>query len=151
MAVVDVTGDGIDELFIGHYYTREAPDTNMSHLAYYIMGTEPPHPVINGTDWVYGHLTDMRIIDLSEPFVEPQNCLEVWQKGYGMPTDLNANCYIEWSDFSMFAFQWLSTDCQATADFDGNCLVDWGDFSIFAGTWLDCNDPTNMPPCIANW
>ena len=51
--------------------------------------------------------------------------------------------------------QWLASNCGNPADFDNSCcsggLVDWGDFSIFAGTWLDCNDPENMPPCIANW
>ncbi len=75
--------------------------------------------------------------------------------GYGMQTDLDKTCKIDWGDFSVFASHWLATDCGNPADFDNSCCsggkVDWGDFSIFAGTWLDCNDPENMPPCIANW
>ncbi len=153
LAAADVDGDGIDEAYIGHYYDRDAP-ANMSHLMYYDFSDgngNHPLPDIDGWDYVYGHLTDMRIIDLPETPAEPNNCLGVWQKGYGMPTDLNSDCYVEWSDFSIFALQWLSEDCGATADFDGNCVVDWGDFAIFAASWLDCNDPQNIPPCLPNW
>ncbi len=85
----------------------------------------------------------------------PATCDEVWQQGYGLAVDLDQNCRVYWSDFSIFASQWLATDCGNPADFDNSCCsggkVDWGDFSIFAGTWLDCNDPENIPPCIANW
>ena len=81
----------------------------------------------------------------------PKTCYEAQQVGYGMQTDLNPDCYINWSDFSVFAGHWLFDQCGAAADFDGSCLVDWGDFSIFASTWLDCNDPQNVPPCTASW
>ena len=97
-----------------------------------------------------GRIVDVKIIDLDDALV-PSTCAEVWSMGYGMQTDLDQSCLVDWGDFSVFASNWLATNCGNPADFDGTCLVDWGDFSIFAGTWLDCNDPTNMPSCIANW
>ena len=81
----------------------------------------------------------------------PTTCSEVFDAGYGMQTDLNADCQINWGDFAVFADQWLDDQCGTPADFDGSCLVDWADFAIFAPTWLDCNDPQNIPPCTPNW
>ncbi len=110
----------------------------------------------------------------------PTTCAEVWSMGYGLQTDLDQSCYVNWGDFSLFASQWLwcndplnpeqcsdyynwidpiPANCEEVqeygyrlaADFNQDCYVDWRDFSMFAGTWLDCNDPANIPPCIANW
>ena len=78
--------------------------------------------------------------------------------GYGMPTDLDHSCKVDWGDFMLMIdpWAWLPSDCCGNpADFDNSCCfggtVDWGDFSIFAGTWLDCNDPEKLPPCVPNW
>ena len=81
---------------------------------------------------------------------EPTTCQEVWQQGYGMAVDLDRNCRVDWGDFAVFAGDWLGVGC-VVADFNDDCSVDWGDFAVFAASWLACNDPQNMPPCIATW
>ena len=45
----------------------------------------------------------------------PQTCQEVWDKGYGLPADLNKDCY-----------------------------VDLMDVAALAGKWMDCVDPENL-------
>ena len=109
--------------------------------------------------------------------LEPTTCAEVWSMGYGMQTDLDQSCKIDWGDFSVFASQWLwcndplnpgqcsdyyywidpiPADCEEVqeygyrlpADFNQDCYVNWKDFSHFASMWLDCNDPEGLPPCI---
>ena len=51
----------------------------------------------------------------------PDYCEDVWLLGYGMPTDLNQDCYVNWQDFL-----------------------------LFAGDWLRCNDPTDLN-CETTW
>jgi len=56
--------------------------------------------------------------------------------------DLNGDCRVDWSDFSLFAGHWLDVDCTAPdfcggADLDQSGQVDWQDFSIFASHWLE--------------
>lgn len=36
------------------------------------------------------------------------------------------------------------------ADMDKDCVVDWTDFSVFAAQWQMCNDPVD-PSCTPNW
>ncbi len=60
--------------------------------------------------------------------------------------DLTYNCRTDWTDFSVFASQWVKTNCNETgwcggADMDHSTIVDWSDFSIFADDWLACTAP----------
>ena len=72
-----------------------------------------------------------------------------------LAADLDADCYVNWGDFSVFASYWLQDNCQAPdfcggADMDQSSLVDWGDFSMFASQWLWCSDPAE-PNCDQYW
>jgi len=48
----------------------------------------------------------------------PDNCSQAVAEGYGLATDLNADCYVNWADFSIFAADWLrcmdpeNVDCE---------------------------------------
>jgi len=50
--------------------------------------------------------------------------------------DLNGDGIVDWSDFSLFAAQWLQTGAGLAADFNGDQVVDWSDFTVFATQWL---------------
>ena len=60
--------------------------------------------------------------------------------------DLDSNCHVNWSDFSIFAAHWLDSGCIAPtwcggADLNQGGEVSWGDFAIFAAHWLECTAP----------
>jgi len=58
------------------------------------------------------------IDELRLRIVPPADCSDVWQKGLGLPSDLNHDCYVNLIDFSILADQWLTCydpnnpDCQ---------------------------------------
>ena len=147
MELHDFDGDAIDEIIVGRMDTDGQNSTVMIYDASGALLDESASQT--------GYFTGLGTIPIPAPPDAPTTCTEVWSMGYGMQTDLDQSCKIDWGDFSVFASNWLATDCGNPADFDNSACsggkVDWGDFSIFASTWLDCNDPTNMPPCIANW
>ncbi len=145
LLIDDLDNDGIDEIIVGYLHA----DGQNSTIRVY----DASASLLDESNSQAGYFTGLAITQIPLPAgpVEPTTCAEVWSMGYGMQTDLDKTCKVDWGDFSVFASNWLATDCGNPADFDGTCLVDWGDFSVFASTWLDCNDPTNMPPCIANW
>lgn len=49
--------------------------------------------------------------------VEPTTCQQMISLGQQLAADLNADCYVEWADFGIFASQWQ--ECNNPAD--GNC------------------------------
>ncbi len=138
----DLNGDGYDDMVVGHISKgarRFDTDPDLLETGIRVFQWDPTlyhgpaYPLGNyynrygdASDMTLtnGRIVDVKIIDLDDAIVvlDPTTCTEVWSMGYGLQTDL-----------------------------DQSCKVDWGDFSVFASTWLDCNDPTNMPPCIANW
>jgi len=86
---------------------------------------------------------------------EPTTCAEAISQGYGIASDLDDDCYVNWSDFSVFASHWLETDCADPdwcngADLDQDTFVNWSDFSVFAQDWLRCVDPQD-PNCEHPW
>lgn len=86
----------------------------------------------------------------------PANCAEVQAFGYGLLSDLNGDCSVDYKDLYIISDKWLNTDCAADnycegADFpptDGT--VNFVDFSTFALQWMQCNDPLNTN-CTPNW
>jgi len=82
-----------------------------------------------------------------------QNCPEVHAGGYGLPSDLDGDCYVGYLDVYVLADYWLQTcadDCEG-ADFEpADGTVNFLDFSDFVVQWLWCNDPQN-PNCVHNW
>ncbi|MFH1614069.1 MAG: DUF6259 domain-containing protein [Planctomycetota bacterium] len=82
----------------------------------------------------------------------PQNCVEVWQQGFGMATDVNHDCNINLSDFSAIAQGWLTCDEEGLeSDFDQDNCINFGDLKLFVDDWLICNDPEGGELCGANW
>ncbi|MBN1392701.1 MAG: glycoside hydrolase family 88 protein [Sedimentisphaerales bacterium] len=75
-----------------------------------------------------------------------QTCAELQAGGYGLASDLNGDCYVNYEDLEVIANYWLSTctepsNCEG-ADFEpADGIVDLYDFSDFAIQWLECNDP----------
>jgi hypothetical protein len=84
-----------------------------------------------------------------------QNCQQVQAGGKRLPSDLDGNCYVDYSDLATMAFYWLHTDCAGLgncekSDFEPDGSVDFGDFSTFGLQWMSCNDPCD-PGCTPNW
>lgn len=48
----------------------------------------------------------------------PENCVELWQAGRGLLSDIDQNCYVDILDFAKFAEEWL----QCNDPTDSNCL-----------------------------
>ncbi len=65
--------------------------------------------------------------------------------------DLSGDCYVELTDFSLFAAQWYRADCDfipgwcGGADMNKDGSVDLEDFASFSLGWLSCTDPN--PSC----
>jgi hypothetical protein len=81
---------------------------------------------------------------------------QVWAAGFGLKSDLNSDCYVDYKDVDVIAGYWLnancgdSNDCQG-ADFEPtNGTVDFADFSKFAIQWMLCNDPRG-DNCVVDW
>ncbi len=85
----------------------------------------------------------------------PENCAEVHAAGFGLASDVNSDCYVNYKDLELIADCWLITDrvefseCQG-ADLDMLGDINLIDFAMFAEQWLQCNDPED-PCCTPNW
>jgi O-glycosyl hydrolase len=85
-----------------------------------------------------------------------ETCDDVQDANYGLLSDLNGDCYVNYIDLKIISDHWLDTDCTEPencggADFaptDG--VVDLFDFSDFAMQWLWCNNPEDTG-CVNNW
>jgi arabinogalactan endo-1,4-beta-galactosidase len=83
-------------------------------------------------------------------------CAEVQAEGYGLISDLDGDCYVNYLDLEHISYYWLETDCGSFGNCEGadfeptDGAVDFYDFSDFASLWLECNDPEN-PDCTPNW
>jgi hypothetical protein len=84
------------------------------------------------------------------------DCGEVQAANYGLLSDLNGDCYVDYKDLDIIQDCWLNTDCTEPgncrcADFEpADGTVDLFDFSDFAKQWLWCNDPEDAD-CTPNW
>lgn len=83
------------------------------------------------------------------------DCNAVLNADYGLLSDLNGDCYVNYKDLKIIADHWLSTNCAPDncggADFaptDGT--VDFFDYGDFAQQWLLCNNPEDAN-CTPNW
>jgi hypothetical protein len=110
---------------------------------------------------------------------EPNSCEEVKLYGWGINSDINSDCYVNFSDYAIPISQWHkcndpnNPDCGHTglpnpnqpssschgiwqsgfgmeADLNHDCYVDIKDLVVFAGDWLRCNNP-NDSYCEVNW
>ncbi len=85
-----------------------------------------------------------------------QTCAEVQAAGYGLASDFDNDCDVDYYDFDTIAYYWLDTDCASNNDCDGadfeptDGTVDFLDYGDFAGQWQQCNRP-NDPNCTPNW
>ncbi len=85
------------------------------------------------------------------------NCGGVLAAGYGLTSDIDGDCYVNFKDFATIADYWLSSDCfWLNNNCDGsdfkpmNSEVDLSDLGTFVQQWLWCNNP-NDPGCVHNW
>jgi hypothetical protein len=86
-----------------------------------------------------------------------QNCADVQNNGFGLNSDLNGDCYIDYYDLKIIADNWLRNDCSGSNNWCGwadwpsmNGSVDFIDFNNFAPQWMTCNSPLD-PKCTHNW
>jgi glucuronoarabinoxylan endo-1,4-beta-xylanase len=84
------------------------------------------------------------------------NCANVLAAGYGLTSDIHADCYVNYKDLKIITDYWLNTECALYDDCEGadfeptDGVVDLVDLSTFAEQWLWCNAPEDFG-CTANW
>ncbi len=100
-------------------WTDSFPDNEYLSRGIYI------HAVIrDGVSDLEGHATSNGSLA-----VPPQDCGEVWERGYGITEDLNADCHVDLKDLALVAADWLEENLQpAVQQWDYNA-----DFSITNG------------------
>lgn len=74
-----------------------------------------------------------------------ETCADVWEHGYGIDSDFNQDCRVNFPDYAIFANLWMGY----TELGDPN-YVDWSDLAEIANDWLRCNDP-NDRNCERTW
>jgi glucuronoarabinoxylan endo-1,4-beta-xylanase len=84
-----------------------------------------------------------------------QSCADVLAGGYGLLSDLDGDCYVNYVDLEIITYYWLDTNCSASgdcegADFEPDGDVDLADFSTFGLEWMLCNNPQDES-CTPNW
>jgi hypothetical protein len=85
-----------------------------------------------------------------------QDCGDVQDADYGLLSDINGDCYVNYIDLKIITDNWLRTDCTGPGNCEGadfeptDGYVDLADYSTFAEQWLLCNDPTDVS-CTPNW
>ncbi len=86
--------------------------------------------------------------------IEPSDCDEVFQLGYGLASDISGDCYVDYYDLEIIANHWLEDDCGTVdcegSDFEPDGNVDFVDFALFGPEWQQCNKPGETG-CIENW
>jgi hypothetical protein len=112
--------------------------------------------------------------------IEPNTCEEAAYYGWGLPSDLNRDCRVDFNDYVVLAGDWgqcndpNNTACDFTAfsalgylpsschgiwqsgfginaDLNQDCHVDLLDSVVFAEEWLKCNDPQNSVCADVSW
>jgi hypothetical protein len=85
-----------------------------------------------------------------------QDCSQVQAGHFGLKSDLNGDCHVDYKDLNVISYYWLNTECAnynncGGADFEPtNGTVDFADFSNFAVQWMQCNNPQDAG-CVPNW
>jgi hypothetical protein len=102
-----------------------------------------------------GYRGDIAIDDIQVMGINFQSCQDVWDGGWGLLADINANCYVDLQDLEVIAQYWLSTDCVepedcGKANLNSDSEINFLDYSKFAVDWLQCNKPQDAN-CIYDW
>jgi hypothetical protein len=99
-------------------------------------------------------ITTIHLTGTSSPVLP--DCTAVQTAGYGLTSDIDGDCYVNFKDFAIIADYWLS-DCSWLNNYcDGADLkpmdgdVDFSDLGTFVQQWLWCNNPDD-PGCEHNW
>ncbi|MBN1392263.1 MAG: endo-1,4-beta-xylanase [Sedimentisphaerales bacterium] len=140
-----------------NYSFIEGNDQTMGGTATGVTG----HKSATGTSetpsatWSGSSINRQMIIGFVVKGMEFADCGDVINGGFGLLSDLNGDCYVNYEDLEVIANYWLSactepTNCEG-ADFEpADGIVDLYDYSDFAMQWLECNDPED-PNCTPNW
>ncbi|MFA5292718.1 MAG: hypothetical protein WC496_06750 [Phycisphaerae bacterium] len=116
---------------------------------------------IDGTGkivWAVYETTTNQIshINYPEMAVTGKTCQDIQTGGYGLISDINGDCYVDFEDVGIIASYWLHNDCAVLNDCQGadfaptDGTVNFVDFSDFAVDWMQCNNPQD-PNCTPTW
>ncbi|MHC4616245.1 MAG: hypothetical protein ACYTEQ_00690 [Planctomycetota bacterium] len=107
-------------------------------------------------DWLVPQITFdtclMRVGDVDSGVSDTSDAVfTIFECQKTLAVDLNADCYVDWSDLRVIGDMWLAGDCCdpnwcGGADLNEDEDVDLVDFSAFAELWLDCGNPYD-PVC----
>ncbi len=94
------------------------------------------------------------ILQLTD-MTDPATCQDVRDFGYRLVSDLNGNCYTDFSDLVVLGRQWLSSTPEAippdySPDIVSDNQVTILDLIEFSNQWLMCNNPQEIE-CTENW
>jgi hypothetical protein len=118
--------------------------------------------VINGTPYFYvvtavdTNNNESAYSNEASAAPDYQTCQNVQDANYGLLSDLNGDCYVDFRDVDIIACYWLHTDCAVLNDCEGadfaptDGTVNFVDFSDFAVDWTRCNNPQDSN-CTPNW
>jgi hypothetical protein len=86
----------------------------------------------------------------------PLTCGQIQAAGFGLLSDLNNDCRVDYQDLKILSDYWLNTECGSSNNCSGadfaptNGTVDFLDLNTFAKQWMQCNDPEDAN-CTHNW
>ena len=94
-------------------------DSHTADMSWHELGG-PLVPLLTGYELNPGSISSIRLenkkvaaqfddIQIGPYSTDPQTCQQVWDKGYGLPSDLNEDCHVDLADLAAFAAKWL--DC----------------------------------------
>ena len=78
----------------------------------------------------------------------PEDCPDVIAMGYALGGDINGDCVVDMTDFTMIATEWLTE--ADNGDLNHDSQVNLNDFRILQAAWNQCNMPGNAN-CVVNW
>lgn len=90
---------------------------------------------------------------VTAPAPEPNYCGDLGT--VSLDGDVSANCYVDLTDYTLFALEWQKTDCNEPgwcngADIDHTKDVGYPDLELFVEQWLWCTDPVDAN-CDVYW
>jgi glucuronoarabinoxylan endo-1,4-beta-xylanase len=152
IVIINISGSSVSLTLTLNGFLPGSSEVYQSTSALYWSDISPFDPSMSLPAY---SITTIHMTSITSPVLP--NCDAVQDAGYGLTSDIDGDCYVNYKDLEIIAGHWLNTDCDSLnnycdgADFaptDG--IVNLFDFSDFAVQWLGCNDPED-PSCTPNW